>query len=421
MAPAIIQLDSDRAAWLATPALAKVFTALRAGGHEARIVGGAVRNVLSGRDVTDIDLATTAPPDDVLRLARDAGLGAYPTGIDHGTVTVTADGRAFEVTSLRRDVETDGRRAVVAFTRDWYEDSLRRDFTINALYLDQLHHVYDFHGGLADLENGRVRFIGDAHNRIREDYLRILRFFRFTAEYAPGLPDPEGLAACADLKSGIAQLSAERIGAEVLKILATPRPSALCQVMEETGISKQIFGTPTTPALLAKLEAIETAQSLKRDPLLRLGVLALDAGGNCRALADRLRLSNESARALQSAVHIDPAITAAGAPLREVRAALYRLGNPAFDRTVIASWARSDDKPDNPARVAFLTLSANWIALKCPVSGADILALGVPAGPRVGQILKAFENWWIAEDFPLAQALNREKLAALVSASTQNS
>ena len=224
-------------AWLQSRAIRKVFAALKAGDAEARIVGGAVRNALIDRPVKEVDIATTALPEDVMRLAREAGLGAHPTGIDHGTVTVVADGIPFEVTTLRRDVETDGRHAVVAFTTTWEEDAARRDFTINALYCDDDGTLYDPVGGLDDLRKRRVRFIGDPRARIREDYLRILRFFRFSADYGNGQIDPTGLAAADGLKDGLALLSSERVRAEILKLLAAPGRAEVVRVMYDHGHS----------------------------------------------------------------------------------------------------------------------------------------------------------------------------------------
>ena len=224
--------------WLKAPPLLRVFELLSMGGGTVRVIGGAVRNALLGVPVSDIDLATDLTPETVIERVTKAGLAVYPTGLDHGTVTVVADGAPFEVTTLRRDVETDGRRAVVAFTEDWHEDALRRDFTINALSCDVSGKVYDSVGGLEDLAARRIRFIGKAEDRIREDYLRILRFFRFNAAYGAGEPDARGLAACLALKSGLTQLSAERIGNEIMKLCATPRAADIAAIMQATASSK---------------------------------------------------------------------------------------------------------------------------------------------------------------------------------------
>ncbi len=250
--------------------------ALEAGGAQARIVGGAVRNALLGEPVRDIDIATTAEPVDVVRLAVAAGLKAVPTGLEHGTVTVIVHRTPFEVTTLRRDVETFGRHARVAFTTDWGEDARRRDFTINALYCDAAGTVHDPLGGYGDIAGRRVGFIGDAHERIREDYLRILRFFRFCAEYAQGAPDAAGLAAAIELRSGLDQLSGERIRAELLRLLAAPRAVETAVVMEEAGILDHALDArlPRSVDVLGRVAEIEAALGRDGDPVLRLGALA---------------------------------------------------------------------------------------------------------------------------------------------------
>lgn len=401
------------APWLNAAPLRKVFAALSADGHAVRAVGGAVRNTLLGMPVTDIDLATPAIPQDVMRLAAAAGLAVYPTGLDHGTVTVVADAVPFEVTTLRRDVETDGRRAVVAYTTDWREDAARRDFTINAIYCDAAGKLFDFHNGIDDLAQRRVRFIGDAHKRIREDYLRILRFFRFSAEYADGTPDSEGLAACTALKDGLAQLSAERAGAELMKLLRAPRAGEITRVMADAGILANVLGAPADPERLARLETIEAALGLMPDPVTRLAVLALDGPNDAAILARRLRLSNADAQSLEGAVTVNPAFDSR-APEAAQKAALYRLGTDAYRRAMLAAWARSGAAPTDPAWRAKCQLATRWRAPSMPVSGTDVLALGVPAGPRVGVILKAFEAWWIGQDFPGDQTVNKDRLAALI-------
>ena len=239
--------------WLTRPQTRAVLAALAAKGFAARAVGGAVRNALLGRTVGDIDIATSARPEEVIAAARAAGLAAVPTGIDHGTVTVIADQVPYEVTTLRRDVATDGRHATVAFTDDWEADARRRDFTLNALYCDAEGQVFDPLGGYPDLVAQRVRFIGDAHERIREDYLRILRFFRFTAEYAAGPPDAAGLAACVSEREGLTRLSAERVRQELLRLLVAPRAAELVRAMQDYGILALVLPAAPRPALLAVL------------------------------------------------------------------------------------------------------------------------------------------------------------------------
>ena len=308
--------------WLHSAPIRKVFAALKAGNAEARIVGGAVRDAIIGRPVREIDIATTALPEEVMRLASEARLGAHPTGIDHGTVTVVADGMPFEVTTLRRDIETDGRHAVVTFTTVWQEDAARRDFTINALYCREDGTLYDPVGGLDDLRKRRVRFIGDPETRIREDYLRILRFFRFSAAYGNGQLDPAGLAAAVALKHGLSQLSPERIRAEILKLLAARNAAEVVSAMQDSGVLQLAIPATAHPERLARLQAIERALGQPPDALARLAALAIDEPSEAKSLAQHLRLSNAEAEALQKAAIVDPALDPA-TPEAAARALLY--------------------------------------------------------------------------------------------------
>lgn len=402
--------------WLHSPALRAVFAALANSGLETRVVGGAVRNALLDLPVGDIDLATQILPNDVMRLAAAAGLGAHPTGIDHGTITVVSGGMPFEVTTLRRDVETDGRRAVVAFTHDWAEDARRRDFTINALSCDAGGRVFDPVGGLSDLRAGHVRFICDADERIREDYLRILRFFRFTALYGRGAPDASGLAACAALKPGLAQLSAERIGSEMMKLLAAPRAGAIIQEMAASGILDAVLGFSGQPEHLQRLAAIETALGEPPDPMTRAAVLAISDGHNADALALRWRLSGATRDALKAAAlphaRSEPGLDPAGSEAA-ARGLIYRVGIENFKRATRAAWARSGEAGHDPAWRAKCLLADHWRPPQMPFSGSDVLALGVPAGPRVGVILKAFEAWWVGQNFPADPAVQHAMLREL--------
>ena len=311
--------------WLHSAPIRKVFAALKAGNAEARIVGGAVRDAIIGRPVREIDIATTALPEEVMRLASEARLGAHPTGIDHGTVTVVADGMPFEVTTLRRDIETDGRHAVVTFTTVWQEDAARRDFTINALYCREDGTLYDPVGGLDDLRKRRVRFIGDPETRIREDYLRILRFFRFSAAYGNGQLDPAGLAAAVALKHGLSQLSPERIRAEILKLLAARNAAEVVSAMHDSGVLQLAIPATAHPERLARLQAIERALGQPPDALARLAALAIDEPSEAKSLAQHLRLSNAEAEALQKAAIVDPALDPA-TPEAAARALLYQAG-----------------------------------------------------------------------------------------------
>ena len=313
MSETFVRAPRVNGAWLHSAAIGKVFAALEAGKAEARIVGGAVRNALIDRPVHEVDIATTAVPEEVMRLALEAGLGAHPTGIDHGTVTVVADGVPFEVTTLRRDVETDGRHAVVAFTTVWQEDAARRDFTINALYCGKDGTLYDPVGGLDDLRKRRVRFIGDAEARIREDYLRILRFFRFSAAYGNGQLDRTGLAAVIALKDGLSRLSPERVRAEILKLLAARNAAEVVSAMHESGVLQLAIPTTADPERLTRLQAIERALGQPPDALARLAALAVDEPSQALSLAQHLRLSNAEAEVLQKAAVIHPALDPADA------------------------------------------------------------------------------------------------------------
>lgn len=398
--------------WLRSPALIKVFDALTAGGAETRVVGGAVRNAMIDRPVKEIDIATTALPADVTRLATNAGLGVYPTGIDHGTVTVVADKRSFEVTTLRRDVETDGRHAVVTFTTSWEEDAARRDFTINALYCSTDGTVYDFVGGLDDLRQRRVRFIGDAEARIREDYLRILRFFRFSAEYGKGQLDPVGLAAANALKDGLSLLSAERVRTEMLKLLAASNAVDVVEAMHKSGILQLVVRTRLEPDRFARFVAIEAALGEPPDAIARLAALAVSNPEDTAILSRELRLSNADAERLASASAGNPGI-APETPDAIAQTVLYTLGADTFARAVRLAWARSGASATDPHWRARALLPDRWKIPTLPFSGKDVLALGVQPGPKVGGILDAFERWWMSENFPADAERQRNALKEL--------
>jgi poly(A) polymerase len=401
------------AEWLKRPATRAVFAALTAEGAEARAVGGAVRNALMGTPVKDVDIATTALPADVMRLAAEAGLHAVPTGFEHGTVTVVAKHVPFEVTTLRKDIETFGRHARVTFTTNWTEDALRRDFTMNALYCGAEGTVHDPLGGYSDLKARRVRFIGDAHQRIREDYLRILRFFRFLAQYGNGAePDPDGLAAAIAEKAGLAGLSGERIRAELLLLLGAPGALEAVRAMSGAELLEPLLGVTGNLDRLARLAAIERALARKPDPVLRLAALALDQTDKPARLQERLRLSAAETAKLARAIVSDPAFDPAS-PEREAQAFLYRHGVEAFIDGALMEWARSGDAPESAARARRARLPERWNAPELPVRGADVVALGVPAGPEVGRVIGAFEAWWIAQGFPTDPARAKAKLEEL--------
>lgn len=367
----------------------RVIAALTRDGAVVRFCGGAVRDALIAREAAaDIDLATPDPPETVMRLAAEAGLSTRPTGIDHGTVTVIADRRPFEVTTLRRDVETFGRRARVAFTDDWREDAARRDFTINALYADPDGRLHDYFDGVADLAAGRVRFIGEATQRIQEDALRILRFFRFHARFGRGAPDVASLAACRALAALTAALSGERIRQELFRLLAGPRADAAIGLMADAGVLAVILPTATRHDRLRRLVALEATP----DPLRRLGAL-LERGGD--EASARLRLSNAEARRLIEMC--PPLALALDADARGRRRLLYA---HEVIRIRDAAWLALAETGDDRFR-SWISDAESWRRPKLPVSGEDAQRLGLAAGPQLGESLRRIEDAWIASDFTL--------------------
>lgn len=403
------------AEWLRRPATRRVFEALEAPGVETRAVGGAVRDALLGRPVREVDLATTAKPEQVMALARKAGLKAIPTGIEHGTVTLVAHGAHFEVTTLRRDVETFGRHATVAFTEDWEEDARRRDFTLNALYAGRDGTVFDPLGGYEDAIAGRVRFIGDAEARIKEDYLRILRFFRFNAHYGKGAYDAEGLAASVRLRDGLDKLSAERIKAELWRLLEAPRALEAVEALFDYGLLTSVLGSAPRLDRFRRLIATERAQGLATDAARRLAALAVFIEEDARRLAERLRLSNA-----EQAVLALGAIGPGGLSLPDADAAkllLYRRGAEDFRDSVLLAWAGSDEAADDAKWRAALTLPERWQAPMFPLRGADLVETGAFKGAEIGAMLRRLEVEWIEGGF----AGSREALLARATALTQKS
>lgn len=396
------------ASWLADPQLQALLAALNADGEEARIAGGAVRNALLGQPVADLDIATTNLPDETVRRAEAAGFKTVPTGAEHGTITVIAGGRPFEVTTLRADVETDGRRAKVAFGRDWKADAERRDFTINALYAQADGTVIDLVGGLADLESRTLRFIGDAEARIREDYLRILRFFRFFAWYGSGRPDAEGLKACARLKDGLARLSAERIWSELKKLLAAPDPSRALLWMRQAGVLTAVLPESEKWGIDAihALVRAEADLGWDADPLLRLAAIVPPDAARMKTLGERLRLSSaETDRLMQWAAtaQVGPTVTEG-----ELAKRLYRGDRQAFidrlrlDLAAARGRAQQDDKALIEAGGYFRLLASagKWQKPPFPLRGGDLSPLGVE-GARLGALLKSLESEWVDSGFAL--------------------
>ncbi|MBX3488804.1 CCA tRNA nucleotidyltransferase [Parvibaculum sp.] len=406
-----------RAEWLNAADTKAVLDALGADGGTARIVGGAVRNALMGEPVSDIDIATSETPERVMALLAARGIKTVPTGLDHGTVTAVTPSRHFEITTLRADVKTDGRRADVAFTGDWLTDAGRRDFTINALYCDADGTVHDPLGGADDIAARRVRFIGDAHQRIREDYLRILRFFRFHAHYGKGEPDAAALRACADERDGLKQLSGERVRDELLKIASAEDGPAAFRQMAAAGILTIVLPEATRLDRFEKLVEIETTQlfRLEADPILRLGsMLDLDAAG-VSALASRLRLSNRERDRL-AAMLTDPTKIVCYMSMREMRRALYRMGVELFKDRVSLGWA-GDRRGHNAFQWrALLAMADSWERPVLALTGDMIKAAGVPEGPEIGRVRAEVEEWWIDSDFIEDEFSIIERLKAVVQA-----
>jgi poly(A) polymerase len=386
-----------RQPWMDEPSTRAVLDALSAGSVEARFVGGLVRDALLGLSIpgsspgTDIDIAVAAPPERVIELLEKRAIKVVPTGLAHGTVTAVVPPRHFEITTLRRDVETYGRRARVAFDADWATDAARRDFTINAIFLAADGTIYDPVGGLADLRAGRIRFVGDPATRIAEDVLRILRYYRFEARFGTGGGDAAARAACRAAASLLPTLSAERVAQELIKLIEAPDPGAALRMMAEDGVLAVALPEARRLDRLRQMIAIEPTH----DPLRRLAALIEADAGGAAALAERLRLSNawrDRLRGLAPPWPLDPhADTAAQ------RRALYRIGAGRFSD--IALLLAADGRATAEQLARFLALARDWMPPSLPVSGHDVTALGIPPGPRVGALLDAVERWWEEGDF----------------------
>ena len=388
-------------AFLSAPAPAAVLSALPG----ARAVGGCVRDALVDRPVHDVDVAAPLPPDAVAPLLRRAGMKVFDTGLSHGTVTAVLGGQPVEVTSLRRDVATDGRHAEVEWTTDWREDAARRDFTINAMSLAADGRLWDYFGGREDLAAGRVRFVGDPETRLREDYLRALRFFRFQARYGRGEPDPTALAAIRAAVPGLARLSAERVWTEIKRLLAAPEPSGAAALMADTGVLGAVLPEASGISALARLVAIGDAPA---DPLLRFASL-FPAGAAFGGLASRLRMSGAEAAALGALRGPAPPTDADDAALRR---ALAQDGHAALLGRSLLAEAR--DAPGDQAGLRRRLSAMERPAF--PLHGRDALALGVPPGPEVGRLLAAARAWWMERGCVDDAAACRAKLSDLAAA-----
>ena len=390
------------APWLTSGPAARVLALLNGDGEEARVVGGAVRNALLKLPIGDIDIATTALPAEVVRRARLAGIKCVPTGIEHGTVTLVVGAHPFEVTTLREDIETFGRRAKVAFGRDWIRDAERRDFTINGLSVDARGVVHDHVGGLDDIAAGRVRFIGDPAQRIAEDYLRVLRFFRIHAAYGEGAPDRAGYLACIAARRGLDGLSAERVRMEIVKLMVAKGAAASVTAMAEGGLLLPILGGVTYTGPFTAMIAAEHALGLPPNAMRRLGALAVAVTEDARRLAIRLRLANAEAKALDSMGHRWWRLAAMDEAAARRR--LYRLGPERYRDRLMLAWARSGGRNARGSWRQLATLPDRWRAPKFPLKAADFTARGIPEGPMLGQVLMLAEDAWLAADFPLDHA-----------------
>ena len=384
-------LKLDAAKWRKRRGMTRVLNALGAEEGLTRYVGGAVRDDLLGLPVSDIDLATRIKPDEVMARLQKARIKAVPTGIDHGTITAVSDGRAVEITTLRRDVSTDGRRATIAFTDDWQEDAARRDFTINALSADPISgELFDYFGGLADLEHRHIRFIGDPLQRIAEDHLRILRFFRFHARFDAGEPDPAALDACTARANDLMALSRERIADELLKLLGVANPAPTVGVMLQRNILKPVL-PEIEPERLSDLEALLAAEQdagIAPDPLRRLAALLPRDPTLAEDIAARLRLSNKARKRLACAASSDPSSSP--------HALAYRQGRDcAVDRLLLAG------------RTADAAAVSRWEAPRLPIAGGYLIKRGLAQGPAVARTLRRIEDRWVDEGFPSGDAFER--------------
>jgi poly(A) polymerase len=398
--------------WLTAPETRAVVAALTRDEGQTRFVGGCVRDAWLGRPVKDIDLATPDPPETVMQRLQRAGIRAIPTGIEHGTVTAVIGGKHFEITTLRHDVETFGRRARVAFTDDWDADAARRDFTMNALSAEPDGTIHDPFGGIPDLEAGCVRFVGDAEARIREDVLRLLRFFRFHAWYGRGEPDKTAIEACSRLAPLLPTLSGERIAAEILRLLMAPDPATAMALMRDRGVLENILPELTEIERLRLLVLIED-ETGNRDAIRRLAALLPRETAAALVVAQRLRLSNADRERLAALASPANAVTL---PLDEHarRKALHRLGAGLFRDLVLLDWAETAGGAKSHREL--LAAADAWVPVALPVKGQDLLDLGVSPGPEVGRLLAEIERWWEEGDYRATREDCLSKLKALIGA-----
>jgi len=403
-------LPKDQSSFLEDPALCAVFDALAHEG-ETRVVGGAVRNALMGLDVVDVDLATDIEPERVMALAKGGGLKPVPTGIEHGTITIVSLDTPFEVTTLRADVETFGRKAKVEFGKDWRGDALRRDFTMNALYCDRQGLIYDPLGGLDDIKRRKVRFVGKPAQRIQEDYLRILRFFRLHGQYGKGALDRAGLNACIADQDGLAQLARARVRMEMLKLLVSARSGEVLRIMSKAKILQRVLPGARAFATLDRVCELERALELIPNAVLRMAAL-YDGPVPIEEIEAHLELSRKEQKRLHE---LEGAAPLPG-DIEQAKRSLYRLGLGLYQDIVLLSWAKSRAGVDHDAWKALYDLPDVWPMLEFPLSGADIMDRGVKSGPQVGLVLKSVEDKWIAAGFPEHKSFFTEALDQAIAA-----
>jgi poly(A) polymerase len=404
-----MRIDPSQHGWMTAPETAQVMAAL----GEARFVGGAVRNALLGQPVVDIDIAVPMPPTEALIRLTAKDIKVVETGMDHGTVTAIAGTHAFEITSLRRDVETDGRHARVVFTDDWAEDAARRDFTINALYATASGEIFDYATGVEDLIAGRVRFVGDARTRIAEDYLRVLRLFRFHAWYGRGEMDADGLRAAAEARDKLKTLSAERVAKEMLRLLEASNPAPVLRVMAATGILSELLPEALQLPRLERLAEIDADNLFPRDAVRRLAALLPPDGEAAHAASDRLKLSNADRLRLEQALSGEK--IAAGLSARQARRLLYRMGVARFRDKVMLQWASAPLATGALPWRMLLEMAENWQRPRFPLSGRDVMEAGIAEGPDVGRILAQVEDWWVGADFAAGESACRDRLHQVIA------
>ncbi|MBL4740681.1 MAG: CCA tRNA nucleotidyltransferase [Sneathiella sp.] len=390
----LVDLTTFPPPWLSYPESLTLFSELELAGGQTRFVGGCVRDALLGQVSDDLDVCTDLPPETVLDILSKAGLKVIPTGLKHGTVTALIGEHKYEITTLRVDVQSFGRHADVAFTKSWLEDAARRDFTINALYMEISGALHDYHGGMSDLENGIVQFIGDADIRIKEDYLRVLRFFRFYGRYGTGAPDSRSFGACANASDKLGDLSAERISRELLQVLGATDPIKALAQMQNAGILNALLIDEISLSTLEEMLKLP----IVTDPVNRLSALLGGRVELVKKISRKLRLSAKAEKRLVLMCRecVPPDLN-----LLAQKSRLYKMGAQAFKDQVLLSWSQ---RPEGNGFVAYIELADSWAIPQCPVSGKDLLKIGIVAGPGLGIILKQIEEVWIESDFTISQS-----------------